>query len=236
LELNWFDHIVFLLAGIVFPLFSLSAGRMTSEDTEHLNLPPKKYIYLHNALMMVTITLVLVTSWNFTKKPWDLLGFTMPEWSLIAAVCTGFLLVVYMSDLLFTFLNRNKAAEELDDLSSIIPTNWSEYRYFISIAFSAGICEEIIFRGFMISYIMAFLPSISWAPAAAIIIPAISFSISHMYQGWKAVAKIGIIACLFGIIFYKTGSLVPVMIIHTIIDLISGLSFLFLKGKRQIPS
>lgn len=236
MELNWFDHIVFLLAGIIFPLFSLSAGRMTSEDTSHLNLPPKKYIYLHNALMMITITLVLVTSWNFTKKPWNLLGFKLPEWSGIAIISTGILLAIYIFDLLFTYINRKKAAEELDDLSSIIPTNWNEYRYFVSIAFSAGICEEIIFRGFMISYIMAFLPIMPMVSIAAILIPAISFSISHMYQGWKAVAKIGIIACLFGVIFFETGSLIPVMIIHTAIDLISGLSFLFIKKKQKRSS
>ena len=68
------------------------------------------------------------------------------------------------------------------------------------------------------------LPYGTWV---AIIIPALVFSLSHMYQGWLAVLKIFIISMLFGCIFSVSGSLIVVILIHVFIDIISGLVGVF---------
>ncbi|MBL0101804.1 MAG: CPBP family intramembrane metalloprotease [Saprospiraceae bacterium] len=48
------------------------------------------------------------------------------------------------------------------------------------------------------------------------------FSISHIYQGWAAVLKIIILSITLGFIFLYSGSLLYVILIHILIDLISG--------------
>ncbi|MBK9254850.1 MAG: CPBP family intramembrane metalloprotease [Saprospiraceae bacterium] len=67
----------------------------------------------------------------------------------------------------------------------------------------------------------------------AILIPAFTFGLSHMYQGYRSVLKIVLIAVLFGIIFVWSGSLILAMIIHISIDLISGLSGVVFRKEKN---
>jgi uncharacterized protein len=49
------------------------------------------------------------------------------------------------------------------------------------------------------------------------------FAVSHLYQGIWAVIKILIVAILFGIIFWYSKSLLLVVVLHVLVDLVSGL-------------
>ncbi|MBL0084809.1 MAG: CPBP family intramembrane metalloprotease [Saprospiraceae bacterium] len=103
-----------------------------------------------------------------------------------------------------------------------MPSTWSDYRHFIFLAFAAGICEEIIFRGFMVNYVLEMTSATSFAVPLALIVPAFIFAISHIYQGWLSVVKIASISLLFGALYMYTSSLYLVIIIHTVVDLVSG--------------
>jgi len=70
----------------------------------------------------------------------------------------------------------------------------------------------------------------------AIIIPATVFGISHRYQGWWAVVKITSIAVLLGIIYIYSKSLLIVVIIHILIDLISGWAGMLYFKKYPLES
>ncbi len=92
---------------------------------------------------------------------------------------------------------------------------------------SAGVCEEIVFRGFLIRYIDSLSgylpPSIANnGDTIAILIPAILFAVSHFYEGRTAVVKIALLAVLFGYMFACSGSLLLPVLLHFALNFVQG--------------
>ena len=72
------------------------------------------------------------------------------------------------------------------------------------------------------NYFLEVTKGLTFGPYLSILIPAIVFSVSHLYQGWLNVVKIFTLALLFCAIFLLSNSLLLVVVIHVAVDLISG--------------
>ena len=79
---------------------------------------------------------------------------------------------------------------------------------------------------------MAVLPESGWNGPAAVVISSVIFALLHAYQGFWATVKITALAVLFGFIFIMTESLIPVIIIHFLVDFIGGLVALFAHQRE----
>jgi len=80
----------------------------------------------------------------------------------------------------------------------------------------AGICEEIGFRGYMQGPLEE-----RYGPVAGITIVSILFTVFHLNQAWAGPVLFHIfaISALFGVLAYASGSLIPSIIAHTIMDI-----------------
>jgi len=236
MKLFWLDHILFIVVGILIPILSLlsSSKNMAIEDEEvKMDLPPKKHLYYSNGLMLWIGAILVITSWNITAKPWSHLGINWPEFSTLSIYLIIALLAIYIIDTAVSTYQYQKGKKiDDEDMLSIMPQNWTEYSHFIFLAVSAGICEEIVFRGFLINYMSEVLPSNAYNLIMSIIIPGMIFSISHFYQRFLNVFKIFSLSILFGAIFVLTKSLLIVAILHALVDLASGAVFVILEKKK----
>lgn len=221
MEINWFDHLFVILVGLVIPVMSLLSGSM-SEDKSY-QLPPKKHLYFTNGLVLIIGALLVLSSWNMGDKPWQVLGFVLPMINPTVIWSTIILVFFYLADSFLSLKSVKHNQDNFQHMSLIVPLNWKEYFPYVFLAFAAGICEEIIYRGFLIPYILHYLPVSEFSYIIALIIPGIIFAISHFYQGTWSVLKIFLISILFGLIFFHSGSLLIVVIIHIMIDLMSGI-------------
>jgi uncharacterized protein len=221
LEINWFDHLFVILVGLVIPAMSLISGSM-SEDKSY-QLPPKKHLYFTNGLVLIIGALLVLSSWNMGNKPWKILGFVLPMINPTVIWSTIILVFLYLGDSILSLKSVKHNQDDFQHMSLIVPLNWKEYFPYMFLAFAAGICEEIIYRGFLIPYILHYLPVSEFSYIIALVVPGIIFAISHFYQGTWSVLKIFLISILFGLIFFYSGSLLIVVIIHILIDLMSGI-------------
>lgn len=237
MTLFWLDHIIFLVVGIVIPLLSLFSASQTSADADQtvkVELPPKKHLYYSNGLMLWIGASLVLTSWNYSNKPWDLLGIQAPVMSVSAIYLIGALLLIYLVDTaVSTWQTVKQKGDEDDEFASIMPANWKEYGHFIFLALSAGVCEEVVFRGFLINYIHESLPMKEYSLVLSVVIPGIIFSVSHIYQGFLNVFKIFSLSLLFGSIFILTRSLLVVIMLHIFVDMLSGAVFVVLQKRKQ---
>ena len=231
----WFDHLFFAIIGIILPLMAFLAERPGEVETEdyHVHLPPKKHIYYTNGLMLVIGALIVLTLWNVTFRSFEVLGITYPVVDTTVIVLCVIIVLIYAGDTIFNYISSKKTRESIKELGHIMPTSWNDYSHFIFLAFAAGICEEIVFRGFMINYVKEMLIDNAYAAFVALVLPSVIFSVSHIYQGWFSVLKIFSLSLLFGAIFMYSGSLLLVIIIHVLVDLISGAAMVKLAGKQQ---
>jgi len=93
---------------------------------------------------------------------------------------------------------------------------WVAWAVLIMGSIVAGICEETGFRGYM----QVPLEN-EYGPSRAIIITSIIFMLIHLSHSWASpiLPHIFFASVLLGILAYKTGSLIPGIVGHSILDI-----------------
>ncbi len=102
---------------------------------------------------------------------------------------------------------------------ALLPQTRLEIVLWILTSLSAGICEEIIFRGYLQRQFCAWVGSIP----GGILLSAAVFGAGHIYQGGKHAIVIGVYGVLFGILAEMRKSLRPGIMVHAWHDAITGL-------------
>jgi membrane protease YdiL (CAAX protease family) len=137
-------------------------------------------------------------------------------WSVIAALF--FAVTVHDSIvLLFRFVPFPMAAFRHGYNFSFIPSLPLKWLAVVVSAISAAICEEIGFRGYMQRPIEQ-----RHGVKAAILISSIFFTLVHLTKGWATVGMVPIVfgaGVLLGLLAWSSGSLIPGMIGHVIMDI-----------------
>lgn len=104
-------------------------------------------------------------------------------------------------------------------IQTYLPQRALEILVWIGVSISAGICEELVFRGYFQKQFESFTHS-RWI---ALFLQAALFGISHGYQGIEACAKITCFGALFGLLAMWRKSLRPGMMAHAWTDMLSGI-------------
>ena len=110
-------------------------------------------------------------------------------------------------------------------LGFLIPGTTLELLIWFSVSATAGICEEIIFRG----YLQRQFAGITRSMLAGVLISAAIFGAAHGYEGGPRMILIGIYGLMFGLLAWWRKSLRPGMIAHAWHDAFSGAVLHLLK-------
>jgi membrane protease YdiL (CAAX protease family) len=102
-------------------------------------------------------------------------------------------------------------------LRTILPSTPREARAFHGIAVTAGVCEEVLYRGYLLWYFQSLMPA-GAAIAAAILV----FGLGHVYQGIRGIFSTGIAGGIAMAVYLLTGSLVAPILLHVALDLVNG--------------
>lgn len=116
-------------------------------------------------------------------------------------------------------LERISPAADSAALKNLLPHTILENATFLFLALTAGICEEMIFRGYLQQQLTAWTRT----AAAGIVLQSILFGVAHAYQGPTQILVISVYGCMFGLLAYWRRSLRPGMIAHFLQDGVGGL-------------
>jgi len=148
----------------------------------------------------------------------DVVGGRWSSWKDIlrdVAPCIPFLFIWLGSARLMHWLMGPDPAKSIN---SLLPQSPTEIILWIALSISAGICEEIVFRGYFQKQFTAYTSSI----VAGVLLQAIVFGLGHAYQGVKQVVIISVLGILYGAFAAWRKSLRPAMIAHAWTDIYSG--------------
>jgi membrane protease YdiL (CAAX protease family) len=109
--------------------------------------------------------------------------------------------------------------ETKDKLGFIMPATNLELLLFMAVSATAGICEEIIFRGYFQKQFVA----LTHSAIAGAVIQALIFGAAHGYEGGKRMAMIAAEGLLFGVVALWRRSLRPGMVAHFTQDAVGGI-------------
>jgi hypothetical protein len=166
--------------------------------------------------------------WLGTRKRISMRELIGGRWSTLEDV---FLDIVYAGVFWFAamlVLGLSAKAMHLDQagkiesmrkqISFLAPGTNLELAVWFCLSWTAGFCEEIIFRG----YLQRQFAAIGGSAVVGIIFSAIIFGASHGYEGPARMFLIAIFGLMFSLLAWRRKSLRPGMIAHAWHDSISG--------------
>jgi membrane protease YdiL (CAAX protease family) len=100
---------------------------------------------------------------------------------------------------------------------ALLPRTTAERRLFTLVGVTAGVCEEWLYRGFLLAVVAAVgggLPT-----PALVAIGALAFGLAHAYQGVAGIVTTGVLGGVMAGLYLGTGSLLLPVVLHALIDL-----------------
>ncbi|MEP1445883.1 MAG: CPBP family intramembrane glutamic endopeptidase [Paraglaciecola sp.] len=108
--------------------------------------------------------------------------------------------------------------KQLAYIQWMTPSNPREARYFIfGLSITAGICEEILFRGYLMHVLGGYFPTYM-----VVIISSLIFGLPHIYQGPIHILRTAIVGATMALIYLFTDSLIVPIILHALLDMYGG--------------
>jgi len=123
---------------------------------------------------------------------------------------------------------RRSIEEDKPTWRLFAPTNRREQRMWVALSLSAGIGEELVWRGVL----PALIALLTGSPAIGIALSVASFALAHAIQGLRSVLAIAAIAAAFHALVFIAGSLYPAMLVHFAYDVIAG--FTYARFAREL--
>lgn len=230
----------FLIAYIVLLLFAYKADPRFS--LKYKKIPSFYYLLFISTLGTVVLLLPLVLFNLFLGEDLivvfgiDRLTFSLHD--VLLGLLSGiaiFPLLLLIDTLVSSFRRKvlpsykSRREDELEKLIfASLPKSQKQMFTLLAItSLKAGIFEELIFRGYLLSNLL-----LLFSPAVAIIIQALFFFIGHLYQGIFNATLPLILGIILGLVFFLTGSLSVAMIAHFIGDMIGLVTQAILIRKR----
>lgn len=129
--------------------------------------------------------------------------------------------------------SQQASAEQLRKAASsvrrLLPTSSTERTIWIVVALTAGICEEFLYRGWLLNLFGNALGSV-WV---GLTVSSIVFGAAHAYQGRNGVIGTSVLGIVFGGVFVLSGTLVLGQILHAGIDLQNGFALGKVVGRQE---
>lgn len=202
-------------------------GHRASDPSDRLGRSRRRLRLYRSAIAWQwASTIWLLGLWAWLDRPFAWIGLVAPAgraaW-ITAALCiaTRVFFAMQIRRLLTSADTRAAARAQLDrsgpGVQTVTPTTARELKLFLGMSVTAGICEEILARGFMLWYFSVWLPW--WAAIAAVIAV---FGLGHAYQGLRGVLMTAAVGAIALALYLWTGSLVAPIVVHAIIDLSNG--------------
>lgn len=179
--------------------------------------------FIAEALAPVLLVLYLMA--RSGERPSDIgLTATEPRRDLargvvLAAVIGGSGLLLYIAAF-HLGLSLNVVPEDL-------PAVWWRIPILLLSAAHDGLLEEIV----ILAYTLRRLDQLGWTPWKAILLSAVVRGSYHLYQGFGAFIGNMVLGLIFGYLYKRWGRCTPMIIAHTLIDAVTFVGYLALRGK-----
>lgn len=184
--------------------------------------PARARLRLWSSWMCMLWTLVAagIALWLFEERAWAPLRFNVPRgWRFLGSIALVLAFAIANARTI-TKVARSKPSRRIrmpNHAAKMAPHTRSELGWFVALSLSAGICEEFIFRAYLI---WAFQSLLGLGGAAALSIAV--FAAAHAYQGARGVIGTGVVGVLLTLVVLISGSLLPAIVLHALIDIGQG--------------
>jgi len=218
------DHLLLLAFAVLYPAYAFYAYRRIKPDLVANKPGIRVHDYRETIGWLWLFAIAVLAAWVYQDRSWPDLGLGMPlDWPawvglLVVAIVAGFMFL-QLRKLAKNEEQRQELTEQLSDapVSEFLPRTKNDMKWFVLLSVTAGITEEILFRGFLIWYFQQI-----GGIVLAVIFSSILFGLAHSYQGIQGGIRTGFIGLILALGYIFSGSLLPVIFFHIAGDIYSG--------------
>jgi membrane protease YdiL (CAAX protease family) len=210
---------------VIYPLIGWYRFRRLEARPDPVPRGVKLRLYL--SVVVSQWTLVGLVALLLARHEWGLAA--LGQGGGISTVRTALVAVALLAG--FAFLSRFTLAQlaqagagdlptHVRKAGRILPRDRVERAGFVPVAVTAGVCEEILYRGWVPWAIAGWTGSLAIGYVAA----ALIFGAGHAYQGRNGVVLTALLGGILGGVVAWTGSLLPGQVLHLAVDLVNGVA------------
>jgi hypothetical protein len=238
---SWNSWLFFVALSLLFPALGIILYKRFKKLSELIKSNKWNKATLYGSIIIAEWILVILLVIIDSKHSISLNDIGERVGFYIRSFWISIFLLLILAILVFQNIRQLKRTnlEELEKslikLRFFLPSSFLEWIIFVIMIMTTGICEEILYRGWLINFLIA-ITSSKWI---GVLFSSAIFGLAHTYQGKQGIMSSSIIGLIFGITFIFVQSLIPSQIIHVVINLTNGivgvyaLSLLELKSTKQ---
>lgn len=217
-----FTLIILLLLAVVFPLLGVRDYRLLLRRINDSDADARVKSYKGILMLHWPLTIGLLAWWLLSGNSLESIGLVPVAvgWQWVTIGVGAFAILAQVVYLEMTSRNADKLAEikeQMGELSNLAPQTRTENRLFDMASITAGVCEEILYRGLLFATLVSLVGT--W-PAVAI--TSVIFGLGHAYQGIFGIVKTGLVGLVLALFTVFSGSLFIAIVLHAVVDLTSG--------------
>ncbi|MDN5852706.1 MAG: CPBP family intramembrane metalloprotease [Actinomycetia bacterium] len=180
------------------------------------------------ALVPVALALFLLS--NAGREPVRRLGLDLkrPWFDLGAGV--GLAALIGLPGLAFYFIGR-----EMGVTATVVPSSLNEYWWTVPVLILSALQNALLEEVVVVGYLMTRLRDLSWSLPATIALSAAVRGSYHLYQGFGPGIGNAVMGAIFGYWYHRTGRVLPLVIAHTILDIVAFVGYALLKDVLNLP-
>ena len=219
---HWGDHALVLLFAVFQPAWELSRAPRLKRAIEAGEIHLRVRDYRRTiGWEWGFVGLLAVVSWVAGRSATEL-GLVFPAgwrfWlGMGAAVLVSGYLLWQPGRVAADEAAMEKIRKQLRSVEWWLPHGGRELPTFLALSVTAGICEEILYRGYLLGYLGNFVD-----PWLAVLVSTILFGLAHLYLGPSHAVRAFVVGLVMAGLYILTASLLAPILLHAAIDVGSG--------------
>lgn len=229
-----FDLLFLLVLFVIQPAYGRYAWVHMQRDIAAGHVPDRPRLYLQTMIVQWLAFAVLMLGWWWLDRPFAALGMNLalgPGFAIVAVltlISLGTLMVLAWKSRTASDEEKQTTREALGELVPVLPQNDRDLHRFYLLSFTAGVVEEVLYRGFVL-WVLA-----QWMPVwAAVGVSSLAFGLAHGYQGASGVLRTGGIGLLLACAYVGSGSIWLPIVFHALFDVVQGVQIRELFRSRE---
>lgn len=233
---NPIDHLLLVVIVLLWPLY-IAAFRYPRLRRDLIMGRPGARLraYMEGAALEWGLMIFVLMLWFAWKRSAGMLGLTASMgWQLalgvVALVAVTILLTRQRHKIMADEELQQQLRQSLTNVSPMLPATATELKAFYGLSVTAGVCEEILYRGYVLWYISEVTNVV-----VGVLLSSLLFGLAHAYQGTRGMVQTGAVGLVLAITYVLSGTLWIPIAMHAFLDINSGRLAFGINPPEGVP-
>lgn len=119
--------------------------------------------------------------------------------------------------------------------ATVVPSALNAYWWTVPVLILAAIENAVLEETVVVGYLFTRLRRRAWRTPTIIVTSAAIRASYHLYQGFGAGLGNFVMGLVFGYVFHRSGRVMPLIIAHTVLDVVAFVGYALLKDTLGLP-